>query len=265
MGEAKRRAAAKAAGMDELHAAGQSFEAAFNLLSLEMKQATVNDVNDAFKELGLITEKNQIRTAALRRVLETEPQKLALKLYEVLDSWLATFNRDAPQELKQAVACRSGCSACCHIVPEVSRGEMQLIASYIHQRLSAEQQSVIETRTKEAAQKVREHGGNAHASWPLRCPLLADDGNCSVYRARPSTCRAWLSSDKNKCDANLAAAQTGSISPDDPGVPIPLFGAVLMFSRSIFSGYCAPWERDVKALPLALEEFFVERRSWALR
>jgi uncharacterized protein len=78
------------------------------------------------------------------------------------------------------LACRAGCSGCCHHHLSVFPVEAAAIAEAV-KALPAETQAII--RRQAAAVREREARGLSVA-----CPLLVDD-RCAVYESRPLICR----------------------------------------------------------------------------
>lgn len=96
------------------------------------------------------------------------------------------------------MACRAGCSWCCHQVVGVTAAELALL----HRTIAAmpdDRQARIRTRAAEAMATGR---GLDQGQWwaaRIRCPLLEDDGLCGVHADRPLACRAFNSADADLC------------------------------------------------------------------
>lgn len=116
--------------------------------------------------------------------------------------------------LRDKVACRKGCSFCCHMAVEVMPIEAILVWRRASQR----------------ADLVANVHANAHKSanveagerWKMRqpCPMLGADGACQVYEDRPGACRAFVSVDAKACERALMSAGTAE---HDTKVPIITF------------------------------------------
>jgi len=104
----------------------------------------------------------------------------------------------------ESVACRKGCSHCCMNLVTVSPVEVLALAEHIKGRDDAD--ALIE-KTRQAAAEVPANDVLARKSMRIPCPLLDDQGACSVYDERPLTCRAYASFDVDRCVADL---ETGS-------------------------------------------------------
>jgi Fe-S-cluster containining protein len=127
------------------------------------------------------------------RALQTEPGEKKDKLRELrqLTAELEAFASDQ-------VACRKGCSHCCHVPVAVLQGEANLIADEI----GVPAQQLTHTRIPS------ERGYGYH----MACPFLVQDA-CSIYAHRPMTCRTHLSLDQDALLCGLLP---------DMKVPVPL-------------------------------------------
>lgn len=102
--------------------------------------------------------------AELEHENSSSKSKLA-KIYRLLD--------DASRLAEPFVACRRGCSACCHMNVVVSS-------------LEAERLAAVSGRTMAPVVRPTEHNDAKFSGVP--CPFLVND-ECSVYEARPFACR----------------------------------------------------------------------------
>jgi hypothetical protein len=102
---------------------------------------------------------------------------------------------------KQSVklACCAGCSICCSLRVDVFAHEVFLIAHYIWSHFSPEELATLHTRLAAHEDRVLPLTPYEHATTNIRCPLLRDDGCCSVYAARPHSCRRHHSQDLAAC------------------------------------------------------------------
>lgn len=79
------------------------------------------------------------------------------------------------------VACKSGCSACCHMTVELGQVEADYIA----------------TNTSFRAKRLKHDRKNATTPWVDKnrpCPFLKDN-SCSIYAYRPLSCRLHVNFD----------------------------------------------------------------------
>ena len=126
------------------------------------------------------------RIKALHQVMQAS--------YDLLDAMLGELDLDPP------IACKSGCIHCCY--NQIALTEPEALVLGMH---------LLETRDRD---QLRDLGDRALAlteslkgkSWQdigmarhlLPCVFM-ENGNCSVYPARPFACRGWNSVDAEMC------------------------------------------------------------------
>lgn len=157
---------------------------------------------------------------------QRDPVRVAEWINSYTDGWFKMPSGEP-------IACRAGCAHCCMIVPDISVGEAMILRAAIA-RLPERAQRQIADDMAVAADAVRAAGGG-EAAWPLRCPLLGQDGCCQVYEDRPSACRAWASTDVTRCASGA-------------NVPVPLQTRIARVSRA----FLADIFRLAKGQPLPL-------------
>ena len=102
------------------------------------------------------------------------------------------------------VACAAGCSFCCWLRIDVRAHDVFLLVRELRSQLDAAGLENLISRVDHA----REHPGT------VPCPLLGEGGKCSVYTARPATCRRYFS---NSVDACRTVQQGGQPEPFEYG------------------------------------------------
>ena len=126
-----------------------------------------------------------------------------------IEAWVAR------PEAPAGVACRAGCSACCHApvgvtVPEVIRVGRILL----DETTDDERQAILErARQAESARLGRVGRDRERTRHP--CPLLNEAGSCSIYQDRPLNCRGWASLDASACDLYFDDPSRTSTIPVD--------------------------------------------------
>ena len=96
------------------------------------------------------------------------------------------------------LACREGCSLCCSLRVDVFAHEVFLLAHHIRRHFTAGENADVMRRLAAHAEKVLPLTPFAHATQNIACPLL-QNGRCSVYAARPHSCRRHHSQDFAVC------------------------------------------------------------------
>jgi Fe-S-cluster containining protein len=124
------------------------------------------------------------------------------------------------------IACKKGCSACCHAKVLVVAPEVLRIAAHLREALGEAALGALLQRVREADEKTRGLSRAARAEARVPCPLLDAEGGCSVHAARPLVCRSWTSYDAGACE-RYREAPSGRLSPPQYAVGHELAQAVL--------------------------------------
>ena len=125
----------------------------------------------------------------------TEPGLYALvdDAIETMEQLWADLAQDEPD-----YACRKGCSWCCHQTVMVTAPEVLLVAQYIRERFDAETVASLRDRIVRNAEKIEGLSNDERLDHGLACVFL-QDGDCSIYPARPLPCRGGFSEDAEYC------------------------------------------------------------------
>jgi len=158
------------------------------------------------------------------------------------------------------LACREGCSLCCRSLRvDLFAHEVFLIAHHIRSHFSAEEISDLLTRLAEHAALVLPLTPFDHATRNVPCPLLKND-RCSVYPARPHSCRRHHSLD-------FAACQFTYDHPTDLEAPAAhdrdLFRALTGAMQANVDAYAdAGFDYSIYELGTALHEALTDESAW---
>lgn len=134
--------------------------------------------------------------------------EMALELTRQAMQWsdrlLEAF--EAANPLPRPVACRPGCTFCCHNQVEATPAEVFIIAQVIRLYFPPPKQERIKEKTlRTAALKVgKSREELAAIRETLPCPLLEED-RCAVYPWRPLTCRAMHALNREHCQISFDA------------------------------------------------------------
>ena len=85
------------------------------------------------------------------------------------------------------IACRSGCSFCCHLRVTVAPHEAIALFRHLRSQIPAPLAQEIEQRVLANAARIAHMTEEQHWSTNVKCAFLVD-GACSAYRARPMAC-----------------------------------------------------------------------------
>lgn len=134
--------------------------------------------------------------------------RLAQDMLAAFDAHAAPVfaNKDLP------IACSVGCAYCCRLEVSLSSAEA-LLALRAVQALPEADQARIRARIEALFPQLRGLDADGRRRLGQPCPLLTDAGQCSIYAARPLSCRSHVSFDLEPCRADSA-------QPDAP-VQVP--------------------------------------------
>lgn len=133
-------------------------------------------------------------TAHLRHFLERrdDPERagrMAHAFHEGFERSMA----HGPRESR--VACRAGCTMCCHNLIGLTAPEVFAVAAEVAGRTSVDADRLAIGRAALAGKTM---DGDARMERRLACPMLAGD-LCSIYAVRPIACRAFFSLSLDAC------------------------------------------------------------------
>lgn len=152
-------------------------------------------MKEAIREL-FATETAAARSVLSERRDRDTPVKLSVRAAQRAER---TF-----LPVTQSVACKAGCSFCCHGVSvDVTAPEALTIARGFRETLSREHLAVIVQRVKQSARAIRTMTLAERRQARTPCSMLDEKSNrCAVYDARPMRCRAHHSLDVAACEAH---------------------------------------------------------------
>jgi hypothetical protein len=130
---------------------------------------------------------------------------------------LAALQAEVIAEQRVDIACKRGCSYCCHLRVEIRPHEAFVLARHIQSRFSAERQMQVVARLAATLQRIAPMSAAQHIRAGIACALL-EDGACSAYEGRPATCRKYYSVSVATCRnafADTAAPLTGELVQDE--------------------------------------------------
>ena len=109
------------------------------------------------------------------------------------------------------IECAKGCSFCCHLRVTAMAPEIFLLANHVRREFKNDFQAVLE-RVRAADRNSRGLSGRERAKHHFPCGFLADNA-CSVYAARPSSCRALTSVSVATCKRGYDGEEVEVLTP----------------------------------------------------
>ena len=134
---------------------------------------------------------------------------LAARIDALMDQAQEYFQKDGAP-----IACRVGCSFCCHLRVSVYPHEALALFRYLGSRLPKEEADGVRRRLIENAAYINKLSGEGRAVTALACAFLID-GKCSAHEVRPSACSGYHSLSREQCEK-------GYNNPAKEFAPIPV-------------------------------------------
>lgn len=131
------------------------------------------------------------------------------------------------------LACRAGCTWCCHFSVDVRAVEVFTILDFVERSLPSDEKARIysEVRANSAALKGMDDMERMRHN--VKCPFLGG-GRCSIYEARPQTCRNYHATDVAGCQQSFEDPDNLEIDPEFAPMVYQAGGAhVDAFSRAM--------------------------------
>jgi hypothetical protein len=111
---------------------------------------------------------------------------------------LAALQAEVGARDKVELACKRGCSYCCHLRVEIRPHEAFVLSQHIRATFNAEQRSRAMARIEENLRRIAALSPEQHVRAGIPCALL-EEGICSAYEGRPATCRKYHSVAAETC------------------------------------------------------------------
>ena len=121
---------------------------------------------------------------------------------------------EARASTAHAVACRKGCSWCCHQNVRASAAEVFHLAHWLRAHLSAEELDALAKHARETASRLRGMAQPERARARIACAVLDPaTGACRAHAARPMLCRGQLSVSAATCQEAVESPGTHHFEP----------------------------------------------------
>jgi Fe-S-cluster containining protein len=165
------------------------------------------------------------------------------------------------------LACKAGCSWCCHFSVDVRPVEAFSILEFIAQNLPPQEQERVRKEIEANYEVLKHLSDLERVQQNLKCAFL-DAGRCTIYAARPQTCRNYHATDVTGCQKTFAEPDNLDIDPDFAPLVYQAGGAhVDAFSKALGdAGYdIAAYELNaalmaVMANPARTQQRFIDKQ-----
>ncbi|HKQ14092.1 MAG TPA: YkgJ family cysteine cluster protein [Steroidobacteraceae bacterium] len=111
------------------------------------------------------------------------------------------------------LACKNGCFWCCYFTVDVRAVEVFSILDFMQRELSPEQLARVRGEIEANSALLQGLSEQERMRRNVKCPFLAE-GRCSIYAARPQTCRNYHATDVTGCRASYEQPENVDIDPD---------------------------------------------------
>lgn len=152
----------------------------------------------------------------------------------------------------QTLDCKAGCAWCCSFSVDIRPVEAFNILKYMKNSLSSDEKKQICSEMTANSAILSGLDDLERMRQTLKCPFLIQN-QCSIYKARPQTCRNYHATDSAGCKQSFDEPDNTDIPPDfAPGVYQAGGAHVEAFSQALQdAGYdCAAYELSSAMLEL---------------
>jgi Fe-S-cluster containining protein len=111
------------------------------------------------------------------------------------------------------LACKNGCYWCCYFTVDVRAVEVFSILDFMARELDAEEQARVRREIEANSALLQGLDEMERMRRNVKCPFLAA-GRCSIYEARPQTCRNYHATDAAGCRASYEHPENTEIDPE---------------------------------------------------
>jgi Fe-S-cluster containining protein len=111
------------------------------------------------------------------------------------------------------LACKSGCYWCCYFTVDVRAVEAFSILDFMNRELTPQEQARVRSEIEANSALLRGLSELERMQRNVKCPFLLQ-GRCSIYEARPQTCRNYHATDVTGCRASYERPHDTEIDPD---------------------------------------------------
>jgi len=159
-----------------------------------------SDTSEA--EEAISEEAAELTRAALWKSLSHDSAlALADSLRSGAESRIKAVRKRRPAS--RGIACKKGCAWCCYVKVGALPLEVIRIAEHLRQTLSPTDLDALKARIAATDSQTRGLSGIQRLALRIPCPLLTENGACSVHPVRPLACMGANSFDARRCRNNV--------------------------------------------------------------
>jgi Fe-S-cluster containining protein len=160
-------------------------------------------IRDVLERENAVT-RDEIRDLGVLRALERSQQRHDARIAAAPDVG--------------TLACRAGCTWCCYFTVDVRAVEVFKILDFVEQSFTLEEKTRVYAEVRANSVLLGMLGESERVTRNIRCPFL-NEGRCSVYEARPQSCRNYHATSVAGCRQSYEEPENLDIDPEfAPGV-----------------------------------------------
>jgi Fe-S-cluster containining protein len=111
------------------------------------------------------------------------------------------------------LACKNGCYWCCYFTVDVRAVEVFSIVDFMQRELSPPEQARVRAEIAASSARLQGLSEMERMRRNVKCPFLSA-GRCTIYEARPQTCRNYHATDVAGCRASYEQPENTEIDPE---------------------------------------------------
>lgn len=111
------------------------------------------------------------------------------------------------------LACRAGCTWCCHFSVDVRAVEVFSILDFVERTFTTEEKTRVYAEVRANSAALKNLGEIERMRRNVKCPFL-NGGRCTIYTARPQTCRNYHATNVAGCQQSYEDPDNLDIDPD---------------------------------------------------
>jgi Fe-S-cluster containining protein len=113
----------------------------------------------------------------------------------------------------ETLACKAGCFWCCYFTIDVRPAEVLRIVDFVAANLAKEEQQRVRSEVAANSASLSLLDADERVRQNLKCPFLVS-GQCSIYTARPQTCRNYHATNVAGCQQTFEEPDNEDIDPE---------------------------------------------------
>jgi Fe-S-cluster containining protein len=111
------------------------------------------------------------------------------------------------------LACREGCTWCCHFTVDVRPAEVFAILDFVDRTFAADERTRIHEELRRNSITLAGLDQEDRVTRNLQCPFLSRD-RCTIYSVRPQSCRNYHATDVAGCRQSYEQPDNLDIDPE---------------------------------------------------